>query len=125
MSQHPKTALTTAGIDVGSSAVKVFVMRHAASGRSEVASKRAERIRRRNSTDVDHGCEARGLSVEPLKSRRRWDVGRRRLELGVRDIAIERVVLPHRRDERPRQIDTHLPVHPPVAARHIHEGAIR
>ena len=72
MSQDPKTALTTAGIDVGSSAVKVVVMRHAASGRSEVAAKRAERIRRRDVHEIarrafDDACSEARVRPEELE----------------------------------------------------------
>ena len=50
-----------------------------------------------------------------------------RLQLCVRDQAVERIVLPHRRDQRTRQIDAELPVHPLAAAvpRRVREGAVR
>ena len=82
----------------------------------------AERVLGGQARRVDHGCEVRDRAAEG-----RFHAGSRRLELGVGDEAVERVVLPHGRDEGACQIDAHLPVHPPATAvlRRVRECAIR
>jgi benzoyl-CoA reductase subunit D len=56
------TALIAAGVDVGSSAVKVAVVRSCGDGRDEVLALRADRIRRRELAKVIH--EAYPLALE-------------------------------------------------------------
>ena len=62
-------ALVTAGIDVGSSSIKVALMRHPQGARAEVLATSAERIRRRNVHEVtrrayDLACEQAGVGAE-------------------------------------------------------------
>jgi len=64
-------ALATAGIDVGSSAIKVAVMRHPTAGRPEVAAQRIERIRRRNVQEIaqrtfEDACSEAGVAPNDL-----------------------------------------------------------
>jgi len=63
--------LATAGIDVGSSAIKVVVMRHSPAGEAEVAAQRVERIRRRNVGEIAHrtfedACAEAGIAPNAL-----------------------------------------------------------
>src|SRR5678816_4775877 len=51
--------------------------------------------------------------------------GRRRLELQARDVAVERIVMAHRRDQRTHQIDAHLPVHAARTTRLVDEAPMR
>ncbi len=68
-----------------------------------------ERIRRRQ-IGTDQSGEVLGLRSEVA-------------QLDARDVAVERVVLAHRRHQRPGEIDAHLPVH--VTRGPIREGAVR
>jgi benzoyl-CoA reductase subunit D len=54
MNPDPSLPLFAAGIDVGSSAVKVAVMREAPDGSAELCAGRSERLRRRNPEHVAH-----------------------------------------------------------------------
>ena len=68
------------------------------------------------------GPPASAVSVPPL----RGPLGRRpQLERG--EVAVERVVVSHRRDQRPRQVDAHLPHHAPrpAARLRVGEGGVR
>jgi benzoyl-CoA reductase subunit D len=66
VSRESAAPLATAGVDVGSSAVKVVLMRHPISGFPEVAAQRHERIRRRNVHEItrrafDDACAEAGM----------------------------------------------------------------
>jgi benzoyl-CoA reductase subunit D len=64
-------ALVAAGVDVGSSAVKVAVIRSAAANHAEVVALRCERIRRRELAKVIHECYDAALEAA---GQRRADV---------------------------------------------------
>jgi hypothetical protein len=71
----------------------------------------AERILRRQCARFKHRGEGAGLLHEERSGGSFADCGRRGAKLERGDVAVQGVVLPHRRHERTREIDAHFPHH--------------
>ena len=86
----------------------------------------AERIGGRQRAHVDHRREVRRRGGQTGSRVARHQGLRGRFELEAGEKAVERIVLTHRRDQRTREVDALLPVHPPAAAGTVvREGAVR